>query len=85
MRIKSRVESFEELGDGRGVRATLSDGTHAYADVLVGADGIWSQVRKLGLRIGLGLALPHPHPHPHPQPHPNQTLTLTPTLTLTKP
>ena len=46
VRIKSRVESFEELGDGRGVRATLSDGTHAYADVLVGADGIWSQVRK---------------------------------------
>jgi len=56
VRIKSRVESFEELGDGRGVRATLSDGTHAYADVLVGADGIWSQVRKClhGLGDGAG-------------------------------
>jgi len=56
VRIKSRVESFDELGDGRGVRATLSDGTHAYADVLVGADGIWSQVRKClhGLGDGAG-------------------------------
>lgn len=31
---------------GKGVRATLEDGTEAYADVLVGADGIWSSVRK---------------------------------------
>ena len=64
VRIKSRVESFEELGDGRGVRATLSDGTHAYADVLVGADGIWSQVRK---------CLHNPDPNPNLTP----TLTLT--------
>ena len=36
--------------------ATLEDGTKAYADVLVGADGIWSQIRKLlhGLGDGAG-------------------------------
>ena len=56
VRIKSRVQSFEDLGDGRGVCATLEDGTKAYADVLVGADGIWSQVRKTlhGLDDGAG-------------------------------
>jgi len=56
VRIKSRVESFEDLADGRGVCATLSDGTKAYADVLVGADGVWSQVRKClhGLGEGAG-------------------------------
>lgn len=46
VRIKSRIEKFEDLGRGRGVAATLKDGTKAYADVLVGADGVWSQVRK---------------------------------------
>jgi len=46
VRIASRIEKFEDLGDGRGVCATLADGTKAYADVLVGADGVWSQVRK---------------------------------------
>jgi len=46
VRIKSRIEKFEDLGNGRGVCATLEDGTKAYADVLVGADGIWSQIRK---------------------------------------
>ena len=56
VRIDSRVESFEDLGKGRGVCATLQDGTKAYADVLVGADGIWSQVRKNlhGLGDGAG-------------------------------
>ena len=56
VRIKSRVQTFEDLGDGRGVCATLEDGTKAYADVLVGADGIWSQVRKTlhGLDDGAG-------------------------------
>ena len=56
VRIKSRVETFEDRGDGRGVCATLSDGTKAYADVLVGADGVWSQVRKVlhGLGDGAG-------------------------------
>ena len=56
VRIKSRIESFEDLGDGCGVCATLSDGTKAYADVLVGADGVWSQIRKVlhGLDNGAG-------------------------------
>jgi zeaxanthin epoxidase len=56
VRIKSRVESFEDLGDGRGVCATLADGTKAYADVLIGADGVWSQIRKClhGLADGAG-------------------------------
>lgn len=54
VRIKSRVEAFEDLGDGRGVVATLSDGSKAYADVLVGADGVWSQVRKVMHGLGEG-------------------------------
>merc|ERR1719217_856190 len=56
VRINSRIESYEDLGDGGGVKATLADGTIAYADVLVGADGIWSQVRKClhGLGEGAG-------------------------------
>jgi zeaxanthin epoxidase len=56
VRIKSRIETFEDLGDGQGVCATLSDGTKAYADVLVGADGVWSQIRKNlhGLGEGAG-------------------------------
>lgn len=56
VRIKSRVQSFEDLGNGKGVCATLEDGSKAYADVLVGADGIWSQIRKNlhGLGEGAG-------------------------------
>jgi len=56
VRIQSRVQSYEDLGKGKGVRALLEDGTEAYADVLVGADGIWSQVRKNlhGLGDGAG-------------------------------
>lgn len=56
VRIKSRIQKFEDLGKGRGVAVTLEDGTKAYADVLVGADGIWSQVRKNlhGLDDGAG-------------------------------
>jgi zeaxanthin epoxidase len=56
VRIKSRIQSYEDLGDGRGIVATLADGTKAYADVLVGADGIWSQIRKIlhGLGEGAG-------------------------------
>ena len=56
VRIQSRIVSYEDLGDGRGVCATLEDGTKAYADVLIGADGIWSQVRKImhGLDEGAG-------------------------------
>jgi len=56
VRIKSRIESYEDLGNGRGVCATLEDGTKAYADVLIGADGVWSQTRKImhGLGDGAG-------------------------------
>lgn len=56
VRIKSRVQSYEDLGRGKGVCAVLEDGTKAYADVLVGADGVWSQVRKNlhGLGDGAG-------------------------------
>ncbi|KAG8460012.1 hypothetical protein KFE25_011061 [Diacronema lutheri] len=56
VRIRSRVASYDKLGEGQGVRATLEDGTQAYGDVLVGADGIWSSVRKqlFGLEEGAG-------------------------------
>ena len=54
VRIKSRVQTFEDLGDGKGVVATLEDGTKAYGDVLVGADGVWSQVRKVLHNLGDG-------------------------------
>jgi len=56
VRIKSRVQSFKDLRNGKGVCATLEDGSKAYADVLVGADGIWSQIRKNlhGLGEGAG-------------------------------
>ncbi|CAB9512158.1 Zeaxanthin epoxidase, chloroplastic [Seminavis robusta] len=47
VRIKSRIATYEELGPGEGLKITLEDGTVAYADVLVGADGIWSSVRRI--------------------------------------
>ena len=40
------VESYENLGQGQGVRFTLANGETAEADVLVGSDGIWSAVRN---------------------------------------
>jgi zeaxanthin epoxidase len=54
VRIASRVQSFEDLGKGRGICGTLSDGTKVYADVLVGADGVWSQIRKCLHDLGDG-------------------------------
>jgi zeaxanthin epoxidase len=47
VRINSRVTSFEDLGGGRGVKVTCDDGTEAHGDVLIGADGIWSSVRRV--------------------------------------
>jgi len=47
VRIKSRISDYEELGEGEGVKITLEDGTVAYADVLIGSDGIWSSVRRI--------------------------------------
>lgn len=47
VRIKSRIASYEELGEGEGIKILLEDGTVAYSDVLVGSDGIWSSVRRI--------------------------------------
>jgi zeaxanthin epoxidase len=47
VRIKSRIKNYEELGPGKGLKVTLEDGTEAFCDVLVGADGIWSSVRRI--------------------------------------
>lgn len=54
VRIKSRIANYEELGPGKGLKVTLEDGTEAFCDVLVGADGIWSSVRRImhGLNNG---------------------------------
>jgi len=52
VRIKSRIKDYEERGKGGGVKVTLTDGTVAYADVLVGADGIWSSVRRIMHGLG---------------------------------
>jgi len=40
------VDNFEQLPDGQGVRVNLADGRSMEADVLVGADGIWSTIRS---------------------------------------
>lgn len=39
------VRAYENHSKGQGVTVTLADGATARADVLVGADGIWSQIR----------------------------------------
>ena len=54
VRIKSRISNYEELGDGMGVKVTLEDGTVAYADALIGADGIWSSVRRIMQNLDRG-------------------------------
>lgn len=54
VRIKSRIASYEELGPGQGIRIQLEDGTIAYADVLIGADGIWSSVRRIMHELSFG-------------------------------
>ena len=46
VRIKSRVKQYEELPQEGGLKVTLEDGTVAYCDALLGADGIWSSVRR---------------------------------------
>ena len=40
------VISYENRGKGKGVTVTLADGRTTEADVLVGADGIWSAIRN---------------------------------------
>lgn len=39
------VMAYQSLGKGKGVTFDLSDGSSASADILVGSDGIWSQIR----------------------------------------
>ena len=45
VRMDAAVVRYANRADGRGVDATLADGRVVTADVLVGADGIWSAVR----------------------------------------
>jgi zeaxanthin epoxidase len=40
------VTGYQNLGRGQGVTVELADGTTADADLLVGSDGIWSQIRS---------------------------------------
>lgn len=40
------VMSYENRGKGKGVKLTLNHGQTAEADILVGADGIWSTIRN---------------------------------------
>lgn len=39
------VTGYESLGKGKGVTVQLSSGDTVSADILVGSDGIWSQIR----------------------------------------
>ncbi|GMI21934.1 hypothetical protein TeGR_g8064, partial [Tetraparma gracilis] len=45
VRIRSRLREYVKL-EGGGVKAVLEDGEVLYADAVVGADGIWSSVRR---------------------------------------
>jgi 2-polyprenyl-6-methoxyphenol hydroxylase-like FAD-dependent oxidoreductase len=46
LRLGRKAEAFEPVPGGRGVRLRLVDGSVAEGDVLVGADGIHSVVRR---------------------------------------
>lgn len=46
IRNSAGVVSYVDLGKGNGVDVSFEDGTETRADVLVGADGIWSAVRN---------------------------------------
>jgi 2-polyprenyl-6-methoxyphenol hydroxylase-like FAD-dependent oxidoreductase len=45
IRLGVTVEAFDD--DGRGVTVQFSDGTEARYDLVVGADGMWSQTRQM--------------------------------------
>jgi len=40
------VAGYESHGKGKGVTIELADGSSENADILVGADGIWSAIRS---------------------------------------
>jgi 2-polyprenyl-6-methoxyphenol hydroxylase-like FAD-dependent oxidoreductase len=42
--LQARVVGFEELNDG--VKVILANGSHLFADLLIGADGVYSKVRN---------------------------------------
>ncbi|MDE5444334.1 alpha/beta hydrolase fold domain-containing protein [Bradyrhizobium sp. CSA207] len=44
LRLNARVDDFEQ--DAHGVRVTLADGEQIHGDVLIGADGLHSVIRK---------------------------------------
>ncbi|KAL2150406.1 hypothetical protein VTH82DRAFT_6969 [Thermothelomyces myriococcoides] len=46
------IDSWEHVRGGRAVRARLTDGTEAEYDLIVGADGLGSRVRRLMLAEG---------------------------------
>ncbi|MHA6262913.1 3-hydroxybenzoate 6-monooxygenase [Arenibacterium sp. CAU 1754] len=50
LRTNSGVESYDQ--DGSSVTAILSDGTRVTGRALIGADGLWSNVRKQMLNDG---------------------------------
>ena len=48
MRFGTTVSSFQQCDSGDKVQGTLSDGSTTEFDLLIGADGLHSQIRKLG-------------------------------------
>lgn len=50
LRTSSGVEGYEQ--DDTGVRAVLADGSRVEGRILIGADGLWSNIRKQMLQDG---------------------------------
>jgi hypothetical protein len=60
VRNNAGVETYTSEEDG-SVTLTLSDGEQVHADVLIGADGIWSNVPRCPLRLRITLPSAPPH------------------------